>query len=173
MKLKLPPVIDTLIKISRSESGPDSLPASMPWLAGSLLAYVVGLVINGILDYSLGKSVAVALTGTAILVLLATGSLLMVGLGKRLPQTLIALGGTGAIVLVVMFAVHLVLIVGLPPEVQVGQMAGYLMFPLYFWNAVVFTAIFNTALSSGRLVGVAFSVSYLLTLAFWVPSFFK
>jgi hypothetical protein len=173
MKIQLPPVIDTLIKISRSEAGPDALPASMPWLRLTIGTYVLGLAIDGLLDYSPLKAVAIAVLAPIILGAFTAGSLYLVGLGKRLTQTLLALTGTGTIIALVTFAVHFVIILGLPSEIPVGDFAGYLMFPLYFWNAVVFTAIFNAALSSGKIVGLAISVTYLVAVVFWLPTFFK
>jgi hypothetical protein len=173
MKIQLPPVIDTLIKISRSELGPDALPASMSWLRLTIATYILGLTIDGLLDYAPLKAIALAVIAAIILVALAAGSLYLVGLGKRLTQTLLALTGTGTIIALVTFVVHFIIILGLPPEIPVGDFAGYLMFPLYFWNAVVFTGIFNAALSSGKIVGVAISVTYIVAALFWLPSFFK
>jgi hypothetical protein len=173
MQIKLPPVIDTLIKIVRSELGPDALPASTLWLRISIVAYALSLFINGLLDYAPLKATGVALVGTAILIGFAAGSLYLVGLGKRLTQALIGLAGAGTIINLALFVFHLILIIGLPAEMPVEDIAGYLAFPIYFWNAVVFMAIFNTALSSGKIVGVAMSVSYLVVLLFWVPSLFK
>lgn len=173
MQIPLPPVIDTLIKIARSELGPDALPASIPWLRVTIATYVLGLTIDGLLDYTPLKAIAVAVLAAIILVALATGSLYLVGLSKRLIQTLMALTGTGTIIALVTFVVHFIIILGLPPEIPVSDFAGYLMFPLYFWNAVVFTAIFNAALSSGKIVGIAMSVTYIVAALFWLPSLFK
>lgn len=170
--VKLPPDLDKMIRILRTEMGPDALPVSWPLLGVCLAGFAFGQAINLFVYKSLPQALGIATIGTVLLVAMAAGSLYLLGYGKRLPQTLTALAGTGALIALVTFGVRLVLWIGLPEEAPTVDLMRFLMFPLFLWNVVVFMGILRIAFS-GRLVpGLAVAVAYMIMLEFLVPRYF-
>jgi hypothetical protein len=170
--VKLPPDLEKMIRILRTEMGPDALPVSWPLLGVCLAGFAFGQVINLAVYKTLPQALGIATTGTVLLVAMAAGSLYLLGYGKRLPQTLTALAGTGALIALASFGVRLVLWIGLPEEAPTVDLMRFLMFPLFLWNVVVFMGILRIAFS-GRLVpGLAVAVAYMIMLEFLVPRYF-
>ncbi len=170
--IKLPPDLEKIIRILRTELGPDALPVSWPLLGACLAGFAFGQFINLALSKTLLPAAGIALTGTLLLAAITAGSLYLLGYGKRLPQTLTALAGTGALIGVVSFGVRLVLTIGLPEEVPTVDLTRFLMFPLLLWNVVVFMGILRIAFSGRLIPALAVAVAYLVMLEFLVPRYF-
>jgi hypothetical protein len=169
---KLPTDLEKIIRILRAELGPDALPPSLPLLGICLGGFALGQFINLAVYKTIGQSVGIAVAGAVLLVAVTAGSLYLLGYGKRLPQTLIALAGTGALIAAVSFGVRVVLKIGLPEEAPTVELMRFLMFPLLLWNVVVFMRILRIAFS-GRLVpSLAVAVAYVIMLEFLVPRYF-
>jgi hypothetical protein len=171
-EVKLPSDLEKLIRILRTEMGPDALPVSWPLLGICLAGFAFGQLINLAVIKTFPQALGIALTGTVLLVAITAGSLYLLGYGKRLPQTLTALAGTGALIALVSFGVRIVLWLGLPEEAPTADLMRFLMFPLFLWNVIVFMGIFRIAFS-GRLVpGLAVAVAYMVMLEFLLPRYF-
>jgi len=170
--VKLPTDLDKIIRILRSELGPDALPVSWPLLGVCLAGFTLGQLINLALYKTMPQAFGIAFTGAVLLVALTAGSLYLLGYGKRLPQTLTALAGTGALIAVASFGVRLVLLLGLPEEAPVVDLSRFLMFPLFLWNVVVFMGILRIAFSGRLIPGLAVAIAYMIMLEFLVPRFF-
>lgn len=171
--IKLPPDLDKIIRILRSEMGPDALPVSWPLLGACLVGFTFGQLINLALYKTWTQAFGISLTGAVLLAALTAGSLYLLGYGKRLPQTLTALAGTGALIAAVSFGVRLVLVVGLPEEAPTVDLMRFLMFPLFLWNVLVFMAILRVAFSGRLIPGLAVAVAYMIMLEFLIPRFFR
>lgn len=170
--VKLPPDIEKLVKILRSELGPDALPVSGPLLGACLAGFALGQFINLVLYRTLPQALGITLTGTILLVAITVGSLYLLGYGKRSMQTLTALAGTGAMIAAVTFGVRLVLLIGLPEEAPTIDLMRFLMFPLFLWNVLVFMGILRIAFSGRLIPGLAVAVAYMILLEFLIPRYF-
>jgi len=170
--IKLPAPLENMIRILQNEAGPSSLPDSWPLLGACLGCFVLAQFFNLFLYKSLPQAIGISLSGALLLVAISAGSLYMLGYGKRLPQTLTALAGTGAIIALVSAGVRFVLWIGLPEEAfTIGTMR-FLMAPLLLWNVLVFMGILRSAFS-GRLVpALAVAVTYVILLELLIPSYF-
>ncbi len=170
--VKLPPDLEKLIGILRSEMGPDALPVSGPLLAACLGGFALGHFLDLIIYKTPLQAVGIAVVGTVLLAAMAGGSLYLLGYGKRLQQTLTALAGTGAIIAVASVGVRMVLKLGLPEEAPVVDLMRFLMFPLFLWNVVVFMGIFRVAFSGRMIPALAVAVAFMILFEFLVPRYF-
>lgn len=170
--LELPPNIAKIVGILRAELGPDSLPVSWPLLGGCLAAFAFGQLINLLVYKTVAQAIGITLIGTLLLAALTAGSLYLLGYAKRLPQTLSALAGTGAIIAIVSFGMRVILKLGLPEEAPTLDLTRFLMFPLFLWNVVVFMGILRIAFSGRLIPGLAVAVAYMIMIEFLVPRYF-
>lgn len=168
----LPADFEKIFRILRAELGPDSLPVSMPLLGACLGGFAFAQLINLLVYKTVAQSVGIAVTGTILLAAITAGSLYLLGYGKRLPQTLTALAGTGALIGLVSFGVRVVIMLGLPEEAPTVDLTRFLMFPLFLWTVVVFMGIFRAAFSGRLIPGLAVAVAYMILLEFLVPRYF-
>ncbi len=146
---------------------PQDLPAS-PLLLGIALAAHTGLgTLITTLYYPLFTAVAVSVTGTLLLGLLAFVLLSVRGLVERFPQTYAAFAGTGA----VLEAIALPLVALLESDEPTGapSAAGVILtipwLALLVWSWVVSGHILRHALSVHLTAGIGISMAF-----FWLSA---
>lgn len=131
-------------------ANPQDLPPSSFLLGIMLLAYTltgIGVAATGL---PLFNAVLAACIGTLILVMLTHTALLIRKTPARLPQTLTALAGTGAIIGVIAW----------PLSAAQGPLA--LLIALVIWSIAVTAHILRHALSLSLRLSIGVSLGYLL-----------
>lgn len=145
-------LIRTLLDIMRLRGGPQDLPAGWPLAAGISLAYIVqGMYIDRIVgepDGAPRSLLAIGFQFGVVAVLLNLRNL-----ASRLPQTLLALAGTGFIFGLLAALVLVQIEPGRPqPELAL------LYLGLFGWSLIVDANIYRHALSLKMGVGVLLAV---------------
>lgn len=177
MKITLPSPIQKVLGILNWNLGPEVLPKSSVLLAVSLVGFAAAVFLFQVGYYSPARAAA---SGAGSAVLLAAVAMLcarITGYNERLVQTLTALALGGAIVIFIRaFLGFLMLftytVQGLP-EVNVRQLAAFVLFPLYIWNIFIFAALFRRSFRPSLPVAFALSIGLVLTVYFSVPAVFK
>ena len=135
-------------------ANPQDLPDSDTLVLAALAAYGLADVI-GVLDIaSVGGAVLAAAVDTLLLVLATHLALRWRRLENRVPQTLSALAGCGALISLLAWV-----FAGL---VQTHFPAEWVWAPFLLWYTLVFGHILRHALSISLVVGVTVSVLYLV-----------
>jgi hypothetical protein len=150
--------------IFRLEQGPKDLPYSAWGMGLSLVAYA--LVKFGVEYFKLPMEAALlsSLADTLVMVLLAGGALLVRGVGRRIPQTLMACAVVGSLInLVALLATALMSLSPMPLTSTYALRV--FTFPVIAWNVIVNAHILRQALSSGFVLG--FVLSLIIFAAAW------
>jgi hypothetical protein len=148
-------VLATLFRICVLRANPQDLPASYALLAITLIAYAAAEIL-GLADTVPLRRVFDAVALDVLLLVVITAAALRVrGVSARLPQTLSALAGSGAVLTLLAYATG-----------QAAPAAGapaFLSAAFVAWWLVVYTHVLrhSLALSVGAAAGV--SVIYLIT----------
>lgn len=157
--------------------GPEVLPKSPIVLGGSLAAFAVAVFLFQASFYSLPRAAASGIGGAFILALAALLWARVSGYNERLTQTLAALALGGAIVAFVRAALGLVIFFTPAfaelPEINVRQLTGFLLFPLYVWNIFVFAFLFRRSFRADVVISFAISIVLVFTVYFSVPLVFR
>ena len=141
--------------------GPRDLPPSRGLLAVTALLYTASSAVQSLLID--GPALALA-RGLADLGFTAAAFWLCLAIGRRghrLPQTLIAVFGTGTLLALPMIAIFL-LAEALGPDGPVAGAVKLLLLPLLVWGIAVLAHIVRQALEAPLVTGVAVSTTYYL-----------
>lgn len=145
-------LVHHLGQMLRLRSGPQHLPASWPLTTGVLGLYVAQTILASqhMGDNDAVPSIFLAL---AIQVLAVAGGLRFFGHLERLPQTLLAIAGTGIPIGLALFGVRLL------ASTEENQPVLFLVFlALIIWSVAVEAHIYRCAFSIALSLGVLFSV---------------
>jgi hypothetical protein len=149
-------------QIAIFRAGPDSLPDSRPLL---LLVLVVYIAIEAVTILALKPSYALPpmlLVDVGFLVLWCAGLLRLFGFGARLQQTLSALFGTGAILMLLSFPLRAWPVFGFPLDIPFLRFLVSLV--ILLWTVAVYAHIFSKAISRSLGVGLTFALIYFLAI---------
>lgn len=144
-------------------AGPQDLPASRFLLWVSLLAYgAVGLVMSA-QNLDVGRAILLVVLDTALLAALLFALLWSRALLERLPQTLTALLGTGAILQLVALPILSWQQAGLGDDTITTALmiASLLLWIWLLWDLLVIGHILRHTLSTRLPVGVLLALAYL------------
>ncbi|MEO5574321.1 MAG: hypothetical protein ABIR48_07560 [Gammaproteobacteria bacterium] len=146
----MPKLLRIIIDICILRAKPEDVPASTTLLGATLAVYASVSLALASVSLPLNKALLYALADTMVLAVLTHTLLLLRRFPARLPQTLTALAGTGAL-----FG-----LIGLP-FAQLTELEP-LLFALLIWNVAVSAHILRHALSVSFIMGVVASLGYLL-----------
>jgi len=158
--------------ICRMEMAPQLLPYSTIALLFSLLLFGAGRYQVHSLDHSQFASIQVGLWASVVLMAV---TVLVLALGKRLEavaRTLTALAATGAVVALTNAAFRIIIFAVTPEDAGLSKMTGFLTFPLFIWNVMVFAYIFRHAFSGRPVLALALSGFCILPISFVLPAIF-
>ena len=177
MKLTLPAPIVKVVGILNFTLGGDVLPKS-PILCGlCLIAFAAAVSLFEGAYYSPARAAASGIAGAGVLAVVTLLCAWVSGYNERLIQTLTALALGGAIVIFVRtflgLFIYLNPVFGDLPDINVRQLTGFLLFPIYIWNTFVFAFLFRRSFRAEVPIAVAISVALILTVYFSVPSAFR
>ena len=146
--------LKTLLSICLLRANPQDLPASSTWMLPVLFAYALMDVV-GVLDtLALNSALMAAVADTFMLVATTQLVLRWRHFENRIPQTLTALGGSGAILSFVAWALA---------TMTQGTLAPQWIWGLFMlWYILVFGHVLRHSLSVPLAVGVAVSLLYLI-----------
>ena len=143
---------------------PQDLPTSLELLALCLGGYFVFGTILAAVYYPVGTSMLVGITETALVCALMAGALHLQKLPERLPQTLAALAGTGAVLNVIALPLSIGMKVVRERGGDVSTLE-LLSFGLLFWSWAITAHILRHALSVRFGTGLGFAmVFFIITL---------
>lgn len=177
MKLTLPSSIEKVIGIVNFKLGGDVLPKSPIFCLLSILAFAGIVTLFQGFYFPPARAIASGIGGAAVLGIVTFLSAIVSGYNDRLIQTLTALSIGGAIVIFVRTVLGVFIYVnpifeGLP-EVNLQELEGFLLFPIYIWNVFVFAFLFRRSFRASVPVAFAISIGLVLTMYFSVPTVFK
>jgi xanthine/uracil permease len=177
MKIALPSPIQNLVDIVSWQVGPEVFPKSILLLGISLSTYAFVVFLRNIMDYTFIKAVGIGVGSALVLGAVTILCARISGYHERLTQTLTALALGGAIVLFVTTFLRFFLVVSYQmqglPEINVMELANFLLFPLFVWNVFVFAALYRRSFRASVPIAFGISIALLLALDFWVPAAFK
>lgn len=177
MKIKLPQTVDNFLGILRVERGPDVLPASLPLLAASLVAFALAEFGWKLLTHTPARAAEIGVAGALLLAAVALVCARTLNLSERLTQTLTALAAAGAVIALVNLLLRLLLrgaFMGMEMDaLPIDSISNFLLFPLFAWNGLVYFSIFRRGFQMGILLSVALSLGLTVALALWLPLLFR
>ena len=177
MKFTLPSSVQKVIGILNFKLGPDVLPKSPILLAMSLVAFAAAVFLFQANFYSPARAAASAVGGAVLLAAVAMLCARISGYNERLTQTLTALALGGAIVIFVRTALGFFMFINPAfaelPDINVQQLAAFLLFPLYVWNIFVFAFLLRRSFRSDVPISFAISFALVVGVYFSVPLAFK
>ena len=177
MKFTLPSPVQKVIGILNFKLGPEVLPKSPILSAVSLVVFAAAVFLFQANFYSPARAAASAIGGAVLLAAVAMLGARISGYNERLTQTLTALALGGAIVILVRTALGLFIFISPAfaelPDIDVQQLAAFLLFPLYLWNIFVFAFLFRRSFRSDVPVSFAISIALVIGVYFSVPLAFK
>jgi hypothetical protein len=154
------------------------LPKSPILLAASLVAFAAAVFLFQASFYSQARAAASGITSAVLLAVVAMLYARVSGYNERLIQALTALALGGATVIFVRAALGY-FISNAPsyitdlPEVNVQQLAAFVLFPLYVWNIFVFAFLFRRSFRTDPIMSFAISIMLVFVMYFSVPLMFK
>jgi hypothetical protein len=177
MKITLPPPVQNIIGILSWKLGPEVLPKSPILLAVSMAGFAGAIFLRQAMDYSLAGAAMSGIGGVAVLSAVAFLCAKISGYNERLPQTLTALALGGGVVIFATTALRFFMVVAYTlqglPDVNIAELANFLLFPLLIWNVFVFAALFRRSFRPSVPVAFAIAIPVVLMVNFWVPVAFK
>ncbi len=153
----------TLINICLLRANPQDLPTSNTLLALALGAYFATGLFGTVLVLDWANALRAALIGTLLLVAVMHTALLLRDLKARVPQTLTALAGCGALIRLVAGGAIWLLYATVP--------LWMLSLPFEIWAIVVYGHILRHAFSVSLPLGVTFAFLYMILSSLVVLSF--
>ncbi len=142
-------LLKTFINLCLLRAKPQDLPAAPALTAATLVAYtLVGLGLS-LPDLGFGRAALWAILDILVIAALTHGALRMRHFPERLPQTLTALLGSGALI-------------GLAAWPIIGTESSAVQLALLLWNLAVFAHILRHALSVPIGLGIIVSFGYFL-----------
>jgi hypothetical protein len=177
MKLTLPSPIQKILGILNFKLGPEVFPKSPILLAVSLVAFAAAVFLFDASFYSPPRAAASAIGSVILLAAVTIVCAQISGYNERLTQTLTAFALGGAIVIFVRTALGFIIFISPAfaelPDIDVQQLASFLLFPLYVWNIFVFAFLFRRSFRSDVPISFALSFALVIAMYFTVPSAFK
>ncbi|HUI22590.1 MAG TPA: hypothetical protein VLZ74_16335 [Methylocella sp.] len=177
MKLTLPAPIENILGILNWKVGPEVLPRSPILLGVSLGAFAGAVFLRQAMDYSWLRAAVSGLGSAALLGAVAFLCAKVSGYNERLPQTLTALALGGAIVIFLTASLRFMMVVAYTleglPDVNIMELANFLLFPLFVWNVFVFAALFRRSFRPSVPLAFAIAIPLVLMVDFWVPAAFR
>jgi hypothetical protein len=177
MKLTLPSPIQNIVGILNWKLGPEVLPRSPVLLTVSLIAFAGAVFLRHAMDYSWLRAAVSGIGSAALLGGVAFLWAKLSGYRERLPQTLTALALGGAVVIFMTASLRFLMIVAYTleglPEVNIMELANFLLFPLFVWNVFVYAALFRRSFRPSVPVAFAIAIPLVLLVDFWVPAAFR
>ncbi len=144
----------------RLEAGPQSVPASTPFLLASLSLYGLSEFGLASLGHEAPVSLLAGLIAVLLLAALTTAALSFAGYPSRVVQTLSALAAAGAVVDCSLFALQLLLRAALP----VANLGTFLLFPLLVWHFLICAYVYREALAQRPFHSRGLALAYVLGL---------
>ena len=108
-----------------------------------------------------GAAAAGALAAILLLLSLTSVVLFLGGHVARLPQTLVALAGSGSVVGGIDAAMRLLLLLALPATFALHA-ANFLLLPIFLWNFLIAAYVFRHALDGHRIFSFGLALAYVL-----------
>jgi hypothetical protein len=159
--------------IFRMEPGGQLLPYSLPLLVVGLVVYASSEFELEYISHTPVAAAKFALIAPALLTILTAIGLFVAGRRERLKETLVALLLAGAVVTIVNVAMRVSMPLFFPPEIDLGKLIGFLLFPLFLWNLLVFAYIYQRAFAGRPRLSLGLSAGYLVPLTFVIASIWK
>jgi len=156
-------IIKAFWQIVLFRQGPDYLPDSkvLLYFAGVVYVLVDILVISAL--YPRNALPPLLLIDTGFLIVWCVGILSLFGFKLRIPQTLTALFGTGAMLQLLAFPLTAWPSFGIPLEIPLAFRALVAVIIL-LWSVAVFGHILSRAIERALGVGIAFAVVYFIVI---------
>jgi hypothetical protein len=154
-------LITIWLDICLLRAGPQDLPASQTLLGLSVSSYVVVSLLLSLPAYPVGTAVLAAVLDLGLLSAFAAALLYLFGKWARLPQTLTALTGTGALLGLLALPLVTVLFQGSEKSPLAGFAALFWLF-LFGWSLLVVAHIMRHALAIAFPYAIGVSVLYAL-----------
>src|ERR1700730_15864 len=177
MKLTLPGPIQKIFGILNFTLGADVLPKSPILLIVCIIAFAVAVFLFQGNFFPPARAAASGIGSAVLLSAVAAGWAWISGYRERLIQTLTALALGGAIVIFIRTALEFFIFIAPNfaelPDVNVREMAAFLLFPLYVWNIFVYAFLFRRSYRAQVVMAFAISIALVLTVYFTVPVVFK
>lgn len=177
MKFTVPPTFEKVFGILNFKLGADVLPKSPVLLAACLLAFAVAVTLFEGNFYPPLKAAACGIASTIVLALVAVVWARVSGYKERLIQTLAALALGGAIVIFLRtslgFFIYISPIFAELPEVNIRELEGFVLFPLYVWNIFVFAFLFRRSFRADVPIAFAIAIALVVTVYLSVPTAFN
>jgi hypothetical protein len=156
-------IIKAFWQIVLFREGPEYLPDSRPLLAFSIVAYVAVDILVILALYPSHVLPPLLLVDVGFLVIWCVGLLRLFDLQARIPQTLTALFGTGALLQILAFPFSAWPSLGIPIEIPLFLRALVALLIL-LWSVAVYGHILSRALSRSPGAGIAFAVIYFIVI---------
>lgn len=156
-------IIKAFWQIALFRQGPEYLPDSRPLLAFSALAYIVVDVLVILALYPTHVLPPLLLVDVGFLLLWCIGLLRLFDLQARIPQTLTALFGTGALLQILAFPFTAWPSFGIPIEVPL-MLRALVALLILLWSVAVYGHILSRALSRSLGAGIAFALIYFIVI---------
>jgi hypothetical protein len=177
MKFPIPSAIQKVYGILTFSLGADVLPRSQILLAICLSAFtVVAFLFQGTF-FPPARAAASGIGGAVLLSAVAVIWAWVSGYRERLVQTLTALALGGAIVIfvrvVLEFLIYIAPIFAELPEINVRELAAFVLFPLYVWNVYVYAFLFRRSYRASVVTAFAVSIAVVIGVYFTVPLVFR
>ena len=177
MKLTLPGPIQKIFGILNFTLGADVLPKSPILLIICIIAFAVAVFLFQGNFFSPARAAASGIGSAVLLSAVAAGWAWISGYRERLIQTLTALALGGAIVIFIRTALEFFIFIAPMfaelPDVNVRELAAFVLFPLYVWNVFVYAFLFRRSFRAEVVVAFAISIALVITVYFTVPVAFR
>jgi len=177
MKFPVPGAIQKIYGILTFQVGADVLPKSAILLTICLAAFTGSVFLFQGNFFPPARAAASGIGGAALLSAVAAGWAWIAGYSDRLVQTLTALALGGAIVIFVRVLLEFLIFIAPNlaelPEVNVRELAAFLLFPLYVWNIYVYAFLFRRSYRASVVMAFAISIAVVIGVYFTVPLAFR
>jgi hypothetical protein len=169
--------IQKIVGILNFKLGPEVFPKSPILLGVSLVAFAAAVFLFQYNYFSPARAAASGIGGAVLVAVVAMLCARVSGYNERLTQTLTALALGGAMVIFVRTALGFIIFISPAfaelPDIDVQQLAAFLLFPLYVWNIFVFAFLLRRSFRSDVAVSFALSIALVFGVYFSVPLAFK
>jgi hypothetical protein len=177
MKLAVPSAFQKIYGILTFGLGADVLPRSRILLAICLLAFAAAVFLFQGNFFPPARAAASGIGAAVLLSAVAAVWAAVSGYRERLVQTLTALALGGAIVIfvrvVLEFLIFISPIFAELPDINVRELAAFLLFPLYVWNVYVYAFLFRRSYRASVVMAFAISIAVVIGVYFTVPLAFR
>jgi hypothetical protein len=177
MKLTVPSPIQKIYGILTFKLGADVLPKSRMLLIVCLAGFAAAVFLFQGNFYPPARAAASGIGSAVLVSAVAVGWASISGYGDRLMQTLTALALGGGLVIfirtVLGFFIYINPMFAELPDVNVQELAAFLLFPIYVWNVFVYAFLFRRSYRATVVIAFAVSIAVVIAVFFTVPLFFR